>query len=103
MNSLESCNTPLEGGCWSSNTFLEGGVLQLSNTHPQGGVAQLEHPPGGGCSKKNRALRDLFNCINLHPPTFCYNPPFLKSYKTPCFKDTQVERDGCSTLYSVGF
>jgi len=47
MNSLNSFNTPLEGGVEVPTHSLRG-VLELSNTPLKGGVGQLEHPPVGG-------------------------------------------------------
>jgi len=69
MHFLDRSNTPLEGGV---------GPVQ----HPlKGSVGQLEHPPIGGCSKKNRATRNLFNSFHLHPPQhFARSPGVTTQY-----------------------
>jgi len=39
---------------------------------------EFQHIPWGGVlelSKKNRAPRDLFNCIHLQPPNILLHPP----------------------------
>jgi len=66
MYSLDSSNTPLEGGV---------GTVQ---DPPQGGCWTVGTPPPiGGCSK-NHAPHDLFNYITLHPLKILLHPPIFE-------------------------